>query len=78
MVEAYNKAREKFLMELRFIFPNSNNLILEVNVDNIAQEDFKVVPAPHKEESLADGVIKWKSATVGSEEFTDTFNTEYL
>jgi len=78
MIAEYLQAREKFLKELRFIFPHSTNLLLEVNVDNIALKDFDAIPTPHKEESLADGAIKWVSAAVVEGNDIDTFNSEYL
>jgi len=79
MIAEYLQARERFLKELRFIFPHSNGLLLEINVDNISLKDFAGVPIPHKEESLADGVIRWKSASiVDNGGATDSLNSEYL
>ena len=78
MVEAYQQAREKFIKELRFIFPHSSNLIVEINVDNITKNDFEQLPLPYKNETLAGGALNWKSAMVTNEDFTDTFNSEYL
>lgn len=78
MVESYQQAREKFLKELRFIFPHSSNLIVEINVDNITTKDFEQLPLPYKNETLAGGALNWKSAAVTNEDFTDTFNSEYL
>lgn len=78
MVEAYQQAKDKFLKELRFIFPHSSNLIVEINVDNIATKDFDTIPLPHKEESILDGALRWKGASIGSDEITDIFTSEYL
>lgn len=78
MVSEYQKAKDKFTTELRFLFPNSTNLLVEIDINNIDHKDFGALPLPHKQESIMGGSLKWNSASIETDKSTDTFNSEYL
>lgn len=76
MIEEYKWAREKFLNELKELFPDSLDLQIEVTIDNISLRDFTSIPLPHKEEKLFCGDYLTASPISEDETKIDTFKSE--
>ena len=76
MIEEYKWAREKFLNELKELFPDSLDLQIEVTIDNISLRDFSSIPLPHKEEKLFCGDYLTASPISEDETKIDTFKSE--
>lgn len=76
MIEQYREARDKFLLEIKELFPNSQDLHIEVTVDNISLYDFTDIPLPHKQEKLFCGDYLTASPINKDETKIDTFKSE--
>ena len=77
MINEYKQAREEFLSKVKGMFPSSDNLQIEIVVDNIEQSDFKLIPLPHKEQVLFSD-FKYLTASPVNEDETkiDEFKSE--
>lgn len=78
MIEQYNKARDLFFSEVKELFPNSDNIHIEIMIDNISIEDFNKIPLPHRNCSIAMLEFKEASPIVEDETKIDTFRSEFI
>jgi hypothetical protein len=70
-MKEYNKLREKFLHDIKFLFPHSTNLELSITLDNIHEKDMKELKLDVKDKTLL-GALRYERADT---EF-DTFMSE--
>lgn len=77
MINEYNKLREKFFMDVRFLFPKSTDIQIEITVDNICKEEFDNIPLAKREETLF-GTLQYLSASTVNDDDSkvDSFKSE--
>ena len=77
LFRSYEQAREIFLDRIKCIFENSPNIQIEISIDNVSLDDFKIIPLPHKENVLFSD-FKYLTASPQNEDETkiDEFKSE--